>query len=121
MSAQAEAVLVSIVVNNHNYARFLPAAIDSALAQDHARTEVIVVDDGSTDGSTDVIRRYRDRLHAVLKDNGGQASAFNAGARAARGDVVLFLDADDVLLPTAAGAAAGALAKGDAAQVHWSM
>ncbi len=91
--------LVSIVVNNYNYARFLPDAIDSALAQSYPHIEVVVVDDGSTDESREVIARYGDRVIPVLKENGGQASAFNAGFATSRGEVVIFLDADDRLLP----------------------
>jgi hypothetical protein len=87
----------SVVITNFNYARFLPIAIDSALAQDHPRTEVIVVDDGSTDSSRGVIAGYGDRIRAVFKDNGGHGSAFNAGFEASTGDVVFFLDADDAM------------------------
>jgi glycosyltransferase involved in cell wall biosynthesis len=93
--------LVSIIVDNFNYARFIRAAIDSALAQSYAPVEVIVVDDGSTDNSRDLISSYGNRVSAVFKPNGGHASAFNAGFRASRGSIVMFLDADDSLLPTA--------------------
>jgi glycosyltransferase involved in cell wall biosynthesis len=62
--------LVSIVVNNFNYERFLREAIDSALAQTYAPVEVVVVDDGSTDSSRDIIASYGDRLIPVLKANG---------------------------------------------------
>lgn len=112
MSAAADGreAVVEIVIDNYNYARYLPAAIDSALAQTHPRVRVIVVDDGSTDDSAAVIERYGDRVEAVLKENGGQASAFNAGFERCRGDVVIFLDADDVLAPQAAARAAAAFA-----------
>ena len=93
---------VSIVINNHNYGRYLGAAIDSALRQDYEALEVVVVDDGSTDDSRAVIRRYGDRVTAVFKAQGGQASALNHGSAVARGDVVFFLDADDMLWPQAA-------------------
>src|SRR3984957_4091485 len=101
--AQAEEPqpLVSVIIDNFNYARFLQTAIDSALAQTYAPIEVIVVDDGSTDNSRDVISSYGNRVSAVFKPNGGHASAFNAGFRASRGSIVMFLDADDALLPTA--------------------
>ena len=116
----AQGPLVSIVVNNYNYARFLGEAIDSALSQTYSPLEVIVVDDGSSDESRDVIARYGDRIIAVLKDNGGQASAFNAGFAAARGDVVIFLDADDALLPTAARGAVEGFAPG-VSKVYWPL
>jgi glycosyltransferase involved in cell wall biosynthesis len=90
--------VVSIVVNNYNYERFLSDAIDSALNQTHEHTEVIVVDDGSTDSSREIIARYGDRIVPVLKENGGQASAFNAGFERSSGDIVIFLDSDDMLL-----------------------
>ena len=93
--------IVSIIVNNYNYGRFLGEAIDSALAQTYPNTEVIVVDDGSTDNSREVIAGYGERIVPVLKANGGQASAFNAGFAASHGDLILFLDSDDMLAPNA--------------------
>jgi glycosyltransferase involved in cell wall biosynthesis len=93
---------VSIVVNNYNYGRFLRAAIDSALAQTYPRVEVIVVDDGSTDESRSIVAGYGKRVVPVLKENGGQGSAANAGFAASRGDIVIFLDSDDTLTPEAA-------------------
>ncbi len=93
--------LVSIIVDNFNYARFIRAAIDSALTQTYAKVEVVVVDDGSTDNSREVISSYGERVAAVFKTNGGHASAFNAGFRASHGSIVMFLDADDLLLPNA--------------------
>jgi glycosyltransferase involved in cell wall biosynthesis len=89
--------LVSVLINNYNYATFLGAAIDSALAQSYPSVEVIVVDDGSGDNSREVISSYGDEVVAIYKDNGGQASTFNAGFACSRGDIVTFLDADDVL------------------------
>ena len=101
---------VDIVIDNYNYAQFLGEAIDSALAQTHKKVRVIVVDDGSTDDSKDVLRGYEGKIEAVLKENGGHASAFNAGTARCRGDVVIFLDADDLLAPEAAARAARAFA-----------
>ena len=93
---------VSIVINNYNYARFLAKSIDSALAQSYADVEVIVVDDDSADGSRELIARYGDRVTPVLQaPNSGQGAAFNAGFGASRGDIVMFLDADDWLHPHA--------------------
>lgn len=95
----SENYLISIIINNYNYAQFLAAAIDSALQQEYAETEVIVVDDGSSDGSAAIIQSYGDSILSILKPNGGQASAFNVGFSHARGEIVIFLDADDQLLP----------------------
>jgi hypothetical protein len=95
-------VRVDVVVDNFNYGRFLGQAIESALAQTHPHVHVIVVDDGSTDESRSVLAGYADRIDLVLKENGGQASALNAGLAHCTGDVVIFLDADDVLAPTTA-------------------
>jgi glycosyltransferase involved in cell wall biosynthesis len=93
--------LVSIVVSNFNYERFVDQAISSALLQTYPCVEVIVVDDGSTDSSRAVIDRYRQRCKVILKANGGQASALNEGLRHARGAYVLLLDSDDFLMPDA--------------------
>jgi glycosyltransferase involved in cell wall biosynthesis len=91
--------LVSIIINNYNYDRFLAEAIDSALGQTYSPLEVVVVDDGSTDRSHEIIAAYGTRILPVLKQNGGQVSALNAGVEASRGDLVCFLDADDIFLP----------------------
>jgi glycosyltransferase involved in cell wall biosynthesis len=91
--------LVSILINNYNYGRFLADAIDSALRQDYPNVEVVVVDDGSNDHSREIILSYGDLIKPVLKSNGGQASAFNAGVATSRGDLICFLDADDVFYP----------------------
>ena len=91
--------LVSIIINNYNYGQFLQEAIDSALNQTYLNTEVVVVDDGSTDNSQDMIKSYRDKIIPILKANGGQASAFNAGFAASRGDIICFLDSDDMFMP----------------------
>jgi hypothetical protein len=99
-------IRVDIVIDNFNYGRFLGEAIESALAQTHPHVRVIVVDDGSTDESQSVLAQYADRIEPVLKENGGQASALNAGLAHCSGDVVIFLDADDVLHPPAAARAA---------------
>mgnify|MGYP001040358070 CR=1 FL=1 len=114
--------LVSIVINNYNYGRFLRDAIESALSQTYLPVEVIVVDDGSTDESRSIIEEYArgNKVIPVLKSNGGQASAFNAGFAASRGDFILFLDADDVLLPTCVEEALAAWREG-ATKVQWRM
>jgi glycosyltransferase involved in cell wall biosynthesis len=113
--------LVSVIVNNYNYACFLPHAIDSALAQTYLPLEVIVVDDGSTDASRDIISGYLPRIRPVLKPNGGQASALNAGFAASRGDVVLFLDADDILCPSAVATAVEFFSEPGTSKVQWPL
>jgi len=91
--------LVSILINNYNYGHFLKDAIESALNQTYSNTEVIVVDDGSTDHSRQIIEPYSDCILPILKENGGQATAFNAGFLASRGEIICFLDSDDIFLP----------------------
>lgn len=103
--------LVSAVINNYNYGRFLRDAIDSALAQTYANIEVIVVDDGSTDDSREIIASYGDRIIPVLKENGGQASAFNAGFAASRGEWICLLDSDDTWHPEKVEAIVAAVAE----------
>jgi hypothetical protein len=110
MSARASDLVVDIVINNHNYGAVLTEAIESACAQTHERVNVVAVDDGSTDDSRQVLARYGDRIGLVLQENGGQAAALNAGVERCRGDVVIFLDADDVLRPEAAARVAAAFA-----------
>jgi glycosyltransferase involved in cell wall biosynthesis len=95
----SENPLVSVIISNYNLERFLEEAIDSALHQTYSNVEVIVVDDGSTDDSRRIIAGYGKRIVAVLKVNGGQTSACNVGFRASKGEIVIFLDADDMLLP----------------------
>jgi hypothetical protein len=104
---------VDIVINNHNYGDFLEAAIESARAQTHDRVKVVVVDDGSSDDSREILARQDEGVAVILKENGGQASALNAGMAECGGDVVIFLDADDVLRPEAAARVAAAFAADD--------
>jgi glycosyltransferase involved in cell wall biosynthesis len=112
---------VSVIITSYNYDRFLEDAIDSALEQTYPLTEVIVVDDGSQDGSQQIITGYGDQIIPLLKENGGQASAFNAGFAASHGDVILFLDSDDSLLTTAVEKAATFFDDPDVAKVHWPL
>ena len=87
---------VSIIINNYNYDQFLAKAIDSALNQTYPSVEVIVVDDGSTDQSCEIISSYGSNIIPVLKVNGGQNSCLNEGFKASSGDVIFFLDSDDL-------------------------
>lgn len=111
----------SVVIDNYDYGRFLGNAIESALDQTWPATEVVVVDDGSEDESREVLARYADRVTPVLKANGGQASALNAGFARCHGDVVLFLDADDALLPDAVAAAVEAFDDPAVVKAHWPL
>lgn len=89
----------SVIIANFNYARFVARAIESALALDWGNVEVIVIDDGSTDNSAKVIQQYSRRITSIFQKNAGQRSANNAGFAQANGEVIVFLDADDVLEP----------------------
>lgn len=116
-----ERPLSSIIIDNYNYGRYLPDAIDSALAQTYPNVEVIVVDDGSTDQSRDVIARYGPRVTPLFKPNGGQASAFNAALPLSRGYAVHFLDSDDTILPTAIERAMERFADPAVVKVQWPL
>ena len=113
---------LSIVVNNYNYAKFLREAIDGALRQTWGQTEVVVVDDGSTDDSRAIIESYGKRVKPVFKENGGQNSALNSGLDAASGDVVIFLDADDrIFADTAERVMHEFAADSTTARVQWPL
>jgi len=87
--------LVSVIIDNYNYGCFLAQAIDSVLNQTYQNFELIVVDDGSTDHSREVIESYGKGLIAVFQENAGQGEAFNNGIAHSRGEIICFLDADD--------------------------
>jgi glycosyltransferase involved in cell wall biosynthesis len=89
----------SVIVAAYNVADVIPDALESVRGQDVAPLEVIVCDDGSTDDLDRALEPYRDEIVLLRKTNGGEASAKNAAARAATGDFILVLDADDVYLP----------------------
>jgi len=93
---------VSVLIDNFNYGRFLGAAIEGVLAQSYPAREIVICDDGSTDGSCQVAEGYAARyghVKLVRKANGGQASAFNAAFAASTGEIVCLLDSDDVWFP----------------------
>ena len=119
---QSPGPLVSIIICNYNHGRFLRDAIDSALAQTYGNVEVIVVDDGSTDNSRAVIDGFaaKGAVKAHYQDNQGQCSAYNAGFAASAGDIVLFLDADDLYLPEMAERVVAAI-DADTAKVHFRL
>ncbi|HYM54058.1 MAG TPA: glycosyltransferase family 2 protein [Solirubrobacteraceae bacterium] len=113
--------MISIVITSFNYERYIGETIRSALEQEGAETEVIVVDDGSSDGSRGVIESFGERVTTVFGANRGQAAAQNTGYELGRGEGVIFLDSDDVLLPSAARSVADALADTRVAKVHWTL
>src|SRR5580658_10377580 len=88
---------VTVLIDTYNHERFIEEAIVSVLEQDFPRSEVdiLVVDDGSTDRTPEIVRKFQPRVRLVRKANGGQASAFNVGIAEARGEIVAFLDGDD--------------------------
>lgn len=88
---------VSVIVTAYNLARFLPAALDSALRQDWPAdaVEIVVVDDGSTDDTPTVLARYADRVRSVRQDNAGLVAAVDRGLAEVTGDYIALLDADD--------------------------
>jgi len=87
----------SVLIDTYNHERFIEKAIVSVLEQDFpaSEREVIVVDDGSTDGTPEIVRKFEPRVRLLRKKNGGQASAFNAGIPECRGEIIAFLDGDD--------------------------
>lgn len=88
---------VSVLIDTYNHERFIEKAIVSVLEQDFpaADREIIVVDDGSTDRTPEIVKKFEPRVRLLRKENGGQASAFNAGIPECKGEIVAFLDGDD--------------------------
>src|SRR5580658_2987765 len=88
---------VTVLIDTYNHERFIEEAIVSVLEQDFPRSEVdiLVVDDGSTDRTPEIVRKFQPHVRLLRKANGGQASAFNVGIPEARGEIVAFLDGDD--------------------------
>jgi glycosyltransferase involved in cell wall biosynthesis len=110
---------VSIVICNYNHAPFLDAAVTTALQQTY-ECQVVVVDDGSTDNSLQVLEPWKDYIRLVTKPNGGQRSAYNAGFEHCDGDIVVFLDADDLLEPSAVRQIVDAMQSG-VSRVHYKL
>jgi len=101
--------LVSIVIPAYNHAAYLAEAIDSVLAQDYPHVELIVLDDGSTDETAEVLKRYGDAFRWETHSNMGQANTLNKGWAMARGEVLSYLSADDALFPNAVSQSVAAL------------
>jgi len=88
---------ISIIITNYNYEKYIAEAIESAINQDYKNKEIIVVDDGSTDNSRDIIERYRNKIKIIYQKNQGHILATNVGFKESTGDIITFLDADDYL------------------------
>ena len=103
---------VSVLIDTYNHERFIEQAIVSVLEQDFpaADREIIVVDDGSTDRTPEIVKKFEPHLRLLRKKNGGQASAFNTGIPECKGEVIAFLDGDDWWAPGKLQAVAVALA-----------
>ena len=93
---------ISVVIDTYNHERYVEQALISVFEQDFpaAETEILVIDDGSTDRTAEIVRRFAPRVRLVQKKNGGQASAFNTGIQQARAEIVAFLDGDDWFAPS---------------------
>jgi glycosyltransferase involved in cell wall biosynthesis len=91
--------LVSVVIPTYNYGQFVGEAIESVLSQTYRPLELIVVDDGSTDDTQEVLARFEGRIHSLSQENQGLSAARNAGIRLAKGEYLAFLDADDYWMP----------------------
>jgi glycosyltransferase involved in cell wall biosynthesis len=87
---------VSVIIPTYNSARYLPEAIESVLAQTYRDFEIVVIDDGSTDNTKEVVAPYLDRIIFLEVPNGGPAKARNRAIRKSSGEYVAFLDADDI-------------------------
>lgn len=94
---------ISVIISNYNYGKYIAEAIESVLAQTYHNFELIIVDDGSADHSKEIIQKYCEQypkqIKSIMKENGGQASAFNAGFAISTGEIIAFLDADDYWYP----------------------
>ena len=108
LASRARDPLVSVIVPCYNGAAFLEEALRSALAQSYGEVEVVVVDDGSTDSSAEIARRFPVRY--IRQENRGLSEARNTGIRESKGSYLVFLDADDRLKPRAIETGLGALA-----------
>ncbi|RYD30434.1 MAG: glycosyltransferase family 2 protein, partial [Verrucomicrobiaceae bacterium] len=91
--------MVSVIIPTYNRIATIARAVDSVLAQTYPDIELIIADDGSSDGTCESLAGYGDRLRIVRQANSGPSAARNLGARAARGEILSFLDSDDSWLP----------------------
>jgi len=97
--SEGRPVLVSVVMPTYNRRNYIRESLDSVLSQDFSDYEVIVVDDGSTDGTEKMVRPYQDRIRYIRQENRGAGAARNVGIRKARGQYIAFMDSDDLARP----------------------
>ena len=109
---------ISIIIPAYNAAKWLPAAVASVRAQTRPADEIIIVDDGSTDGTWALCREFGSDVRYVRRENGGLAAARNTGVANTTGEWLLFLDADDILLPSALASLASTAESSDAGVVY---
>jgi glycosyltransferase involved in cell wall biosynthesis len=107
--ADSRSPLVSVVIPAYNYASYLDEAIESVLNQDYPNVELIVLDDGSTDDTREVLEKYTGRFYWETQENMGQADTLNKGWRMSEGEILGRLSADDILLPNAVSTTVGYL------------
>lgn len=113
---------VSVCIPNFNYGRYVSAAIESCLVQSYPNVEVVVVDDGSTDNSRDLLSSYADVATVILQPHKGAWQTFGRAFEESTGDVVVFLDADDLLIPDVVDRAVQAFAEiPRASRVQWRL
>jgi glycosyltransferase involved in cell wall biosynthesis len=92
--------LVSVIIPTYNRAEYVTQAVESVLNQTYSEIETIVVDDGSTDGTAEVLSKYQDKISYMYQERSERSKARNEGFRHSKGDCIAFLDSDDVWLPT---------------------
>ena len=96
MASITNPLRLSVIINNYNYSQYIEECIQSTLKQTRPADEIIFVDDGSTDNSLEIVERYRDHVKIISQPNGGQLSAVMTGTDASTGDILLYLDSDDI-------------------------
>jgi glycosyltransferase involved in cell wall biosynthesis len=98
-ATEPHATGISVIIPVYNGERYLAAAVESVIRQSHAPLEILIIDDGSTDGTGQLVHGFAGPIRYVYQENQGPAAARNLGVTLARGELIAFLDADDLWLP----------------------
>jgi glycosyltransferase involved in cell wall biosynthesis len=114
------ALRISVIITCYNYGKYVAKSVESALAQTYPNTEIVAVNDGSRDDSLAVLSRFSDRITLIDQPNQGSIAAYNRGFAASTGDVIVLLDADDLLEPDALESVAAVWTK-SVAKVQWDL